>query len=159
MKTTTTLTLLLLTVVAGCEGPPVAETAEYDLGRQIIETIAEHVGEDPSDLMVREEALETLDLLDPGIAEVAAAIRSYVDRAGLVTTDYPNGTDYFNVPRLIWHLGPVLWRRHEIAIRYREIPGILPSHCSFGMPVAPLEDGRWEIGTLRLHCHGGSAPW
>lgn len=159
MKTTLTPTLLLLAAVAGCEGPSVAETAEYDLGRQVIEAIAEHVGEAPLDLMVRDGGLEDLELLYPELAEVAAAIRSYVEKAGLVTTDYPNGTNYFNVPRLIWGFGPVLGLRHEIWVGYSEIPGILPDHCRLAIPVAPLEDDRWEIGTLSLRCHGGSAPW
>lgn len=155
MKKTTTAAaavLLLLAAVAGCDGGDgeLAGPAEYSLGREIIETFAEYVGEDPSDIRVRDGAWEWNRLPDD-YPDIAEAIEKHVEEAGIA---FPAWTeDEFlppRVPRVInfitsgkgWTTPP-----RTLRIGY----GSGPQPCWFVMNVESFGD-KWRVGDMDLIC-------
>ena len=150
MKTTTPLTLLLLAAVAGCGDG--LEPAEYSLGRDIVETFATHVDEDPSDIRVRNGAWKYLR--NP---EIADAIEEYVEEAGIA---FPAWTEHDalmpRVPGVI-HGFTNGYGSFGIRIQYG---GVRPG-CAYPMSLDRLEGGGWRIGEPKKDCRGFSStmPW
>ena len=170
MRTTNTLpTLLVLVAVAGCRGDGELAPPEYSLGREIIETFAEYVGEDPSDIRVRSGALDGLrraGAVDhPGYADIrdiAEAIGKYVRKAGISFPALPEGGPRV-VPGVINAFGSMAWlKRFTIHFAYGtnrsgDRGGRLP--CSYGMVVERLGNGEWYVGTPEvLETYSGSLP-
>lgn len=178
MKTaTTTIALLLLAAVAGCEnGGQTDPPAEYSVGREIIEALAAHVGKDPSEIRVREGVWKHLEDYGPPLPEVAESIKDYVEEAGISIPSWterdvreaarrwreegadPNTSTLVLMPRIpgvVHHFQG--WGRNRIFIGYG---GIRPG-CGYEMPLEPLADGGWRIGELEKDCNGFSAayPW
>lgn len=179
MKTITTIPTLLLAAFAGCENGGVLETLEPSVGREIIEAFAGHVGEDPSDIRVREASWKDLRTSLPEIAE---AIEEYVGEAGIA---FPAWTEHDveeaahswraegadpntsllvlmpQVPKVIHSIG-----RYG-GLRYGPLPaieigygGVRPG-CGYLMPLERLEGGGWKVGEPEKDCYGFSSamPW
>ncbi len=172
IKTRTTMVLLPLlpAVFAGCESGGELEPPEYSLGREIIEAFAAHVGEDPSDIRVREGSWAGTGLM-PQYPEIAEAIEAYVGEAGIAYPAWPGLPESAvfmpRVPGVIhgfWPLSPFLWASPKID---RGLPGIeigyggIRPGCLYSMQLEPLEGGGWKAGELDDDCSGFSStrPW
>lgn len=146
--------LFLLAAVVGCDDGGL-EPAGYNLGQEIVETFAAHVGENPADITIRDESWKYLRTRLPEIAE---AIEEYVDEAEIAG---PAWTEHY---ALMPHLPGVIhaFTRHwgtppAIQIRYG---GIRPG-CFYVMPLERLEGGGWRVGEPEKDCNGftASMPW
>ena len=130
------LPLVVLFAVAACDGGELAPP-EYNLGREIIETFAAHVGEDPSDIRVRDGALDYLRRTNPEIAE---AIGGYVEETGIAL---PAWTGHYillpRIPRVIHSFV----RRSPPSSFQIGYGGIRPG-CVYVMPLDRLEGGGCE---------------
>ena len=152
MKTTATLTLLMLATVAGCEGPAVTETAESgEIGREIVETIAAALGEDPSKLRI---LAESWDELDP---ELAAEIEEYAEASGIAVDcshDPPVDSRYClrdgRTGAEVLRLWPSYFTPTDgISFKYRrrKDDGTASAAAEiYEMEVERLETGGWRIG-------------
>ena len=160
MRAVKTLTTLLLTVcVAACDGE--LESPEYRLGREIIKTFAEYVGEDPSDIRVRFGATDLLRRVGavgrPEYADlpnIAEAISKYVEEAGI---SFPALSDEGPpvVPRVISEFGPGGWMLAPLTIHFayggdRALHDGGLRSCSYGMEVRRLTNGKWHVGAPEL---------
>lgn len=154
--TRTLAALLIPAAVTSCERGRI-EPPEYSLGREIIETFAEYVGEDPSDIRVRAGALDGMRLAGAvdhpryaDIPDVAEAIEKYVQEAGISFPALSEEAPWV-VPRVINSFGSSAWigpATIHFAYGTNGIGysgGLLP--CSYEMVVERLENGEWHVGT------------
>ncbi|MDE2875326.1 MAG: hypothetical protein OXU69_16740 [Gemmatimonadota bacterium] len=151
----------LLAVGAGCEGGGL-EPPGYNLGREIVETFAAHVGEDPADIRVREESWTGLLPSNPEFAE---AIEAYVGEAGIAYPAWPglpeSAVSMPHVPGVIHGF----WYWWRDARGQRGSPGIQIGYggirpgCVYSMPLEPLESGGWSVGELEEDCSEALSPW
>ena len=122
--TRTLAALLIPAAVTSCERGRI-EPPEYSLGREIIETFAEYVGEDPSDIRVRAGALDGMRLAGAvdhpryaDIPDVAEAIEKYVQEAGIsfpaLSEEAPMGCAASD--QLLWELGMDRTRHHPLRV-------------------------------------------
>lgn len=163
-----TLAVMLL-AVPGCRADDLEPVETYDLGREIIETFAAHVGED---VRVRDEILNLKYGLRERRPDIADAIAKYVEEAGIsypAWTGHPLGlflAPEARVPGVInfFVYAPLLPHGGSLPMDYPDVlqidyGGIHPG-CTHVMKVERL-DGRWSVGEPEAVCTSSRAsdPW
>lgn len=155
----------MLLAVPGCRADDLEPVETYDLGREIIETFAAHVGED---VRVRDEILNLKYGLRERRPDIADAIAKYVEEAGIsypAWTGHPLGLGLdpeARVPGVIssFRYGPI-WRHAGMSpedyadVLQVDYGGIRPG-CTYVMKVE-RQGGRWNVGEPEADCPFGRA--
>lgn len=181
MRKSTAAALLLMAAVVGCEprSPTEGGVKPADIGRRIMESVAEGLGEDLSELRILAGSWDII--AQDGRSEFAAALAAYAKESGTAIT-CPGGDPHYcwtggrpwdevhrpwgnleshrprTMPQVIDFSTPFLGLG-SFPYRRRQADGDHYSHLAqyYAIDAERLENGDWRIGELKNR--GVTSAW